>query len=155
MQQGTVYSPPFIELLSVLSVDLHSITYGFLPPRVLPFLFLLYQDCARTVRGAWMAGWPVDPPGVRIWALKKHSRRSIGHPIFIGIYIIIYNSYRFRVPHQVCLPGSRSKTVRAMRCETYDKLSLPFSACDGFNHGLFVGAGWHCCVCACLYEPEP
>jgi hypothetical protein len=28
------------------------------------------------------------------------------------------NSYRFRVPHQVCLPGSRSKTVRAMRCET-------------------------------------
>ncbi len=28
------------------------------------------------------------------------------------------NSYRFRVPQQVCLPGSRSKTVRAMRCET-------------------------------------
>ncbi len=28
------------------------------------------------------------------------------------------NSYRFRVPHQVCLPGSHSKTVRAMRCET-------------------------------------
>jgi hypothetical protein len=28
------------------------------------------------------------------------------------------NSYRFRVPHEVCLPGSRSKTVRAMRCET-------------------------------------
>ena len=28
------------------------------------------------------------------------------------------NSYRFRVLHQVCLPGSRSKTVHAMRCET-------------------------------------
>ncbi len=27
------------------------------------------------------------------------------------------NSNRFMVPHQVCLPGSRSKTVRAMRCE--------------------------------------
>jgi hypothetical protein len=27
-------------------------------------------------------------------------------------------SYRFRVLHQVCLPGSRSKTVRAMRRET-------------------------------------
>jgi hypothetical protein len=34
------------------------------------------------------------------------------------VYLLLYNSYRFRVPHQVCLPGSRSETVRAMRCET-------------------------------------
>ena len=34
------------------------------------------------------------------------------------------NSYRFRVLHQVCLPGSRSKTVHAMRCETCRTLNL-------------------------------
>ncbi len=33
-------------------------------------------------------------------------------------YSYYYYSYRSRVLHQVCLPGSRSKTVRAMRRET-------------------------------------
>ncbi len=63
-------------------------------------------------------GFRANAPAPRPLAASARPAKAVAQRQQLIILKKINNSYRFRVPHQVCLPGSRSKTVRAMRCET-------------------------------------
>jgi hypothetical protein len=81
------------------------------------------QDLANVLWALGKLEIPLDPLLWRVLKARLLQIVSELEPQAVGNFIwgcttLSNNSYRFRVPHQVCLPGSRSKTVRAMRCET-------------------------------------
>jgi hypothetical protein len=93
---------------------------------------------------------------------KKNTLHKYAHALTHNNNNNNNNSYRFRVPHQVCLPGSRSKTERAMRCETcmekktgYTHMRALTKLCLECHHGgAFFCAPWLVPPQHLLHRPE-